>query len=268
MDRTERQRSRRALLQRGSAIAGWLAASALLPRPAQAHPRDPFAATSLAAVVEALGGKTPPQASPDVMLDAPASVEDGTDVPLAGGTTLAAVHSLLLVAPGNPTALVAAFHPDAALATDFSLSAKLDQSGPVYAVALMADGSARFAHQYIEVALGACSGPLPADTGAPDAIRIRARLMAGRALVSALINHPMESGRRLDPQGQPIPAHYIETVQVRHNDRAILRADWGPWVARHPILRFSVPGARSGDTIELSWQDSRGESRTARARLA
>ena len=267
MDNPQRQHSRRALLQRGGVIAGWLAVSGLLPGPARAHPRDLFAATSLAAVVEALDGQTVLE-SPDVMLDAPASVEDGTDVPLACGTTLAAVRSLLLVAPNNPTALVAVFHPDAAMAADFSLSAKLDQSGPVYAVALTADGSARFARQQIEVALGACSGPMPADTSVSDAIRIRARLMAGQALVSALVNHPMESGRRLDPQGQSVPTHYIETVQVRHNDRAILRADWGPWVARHPILRFQVPGARSGDTIELSWQDNRGDSRTERTRLA
>ena len=268
MDNPQRQHSRRALLQRGSVIAGWLAASGLLPGPARAHARAPFAATSLAAVVEALGSKTPPLESRDVVLDAPASVEDGTDVPLACSTQLAAVASLLLVAPGNPTALIAAFHPATAMTADFSLSAKLDRSGPVYAVALTADGSARFARQQIEVALGACSGPMPADTSAPDAIRIRARLMAGQALVSALVNHPMESGRRLDPQGQPVPAHYIETVQVRHNDRTILRADWGPWVARHPILRLQVPGARSGDTIELSWQDNRGDQRTQRTRLA
>jgi len=267
MNDLDRHHNRRTVLQRGSAIAGWVLASGLWHRPALAHARDHFAATSLATVLQTLGTQTPME-SPDIVLDAPASVEDGSDVPLACGTTLPAVRSLLLVAPANPTALVAIFHLGEGIAADFSLSTKLDQSGPVHAVALMADGSARCARRHIEVALGACSGPLPADTSAVSAIRIRARLMAGRALVSVLISHPMESGRRLDPQGQPIPSHYIEAVQVRHNERTILHADWGPWVARHPILRFQVAGARSGDMIELSWHDNQGDRRTEHMRLA
>jgi sulfur-oxidizing protein SoxZ len=41
----------------------------------------------------------------------------------------------------------------------------------------------------------------------------------------------------------------------------VFAAEWGPWVAKNPILRFELRGARPGDRIGLSWRDNRGYSR-------
>ena len=96
----------------------------------------------------------------------------------------------------------------------------------------------------------------------PETIRIRAQFIGDRIVVRALFTHPMESGQRQDESGRLVPAHFIEEVRATHNGRTILSAEWGPWVARDPVLRFEFQGGRPGDTIGLSWRDNLGQSRS------
>lgn len=96
----------------------------------------------------------------------------------------------------------------------------------------------------------------------PNPIRIRAQASGDRAIVRALVSHEMESGQRRDDAGRLVPAHFIQEVRATLNGRTVFSAEWGPWVARNPVLRFEVKGARVGDLIGLSWLDSHGESRS------
>jgi thiosulfate oxidation carrier complex protein SoxZ len=96
----------------------------------------------------------------------------------------------------------------------------------------------------------------------PEPIRIRAQFVGDRVVVRALISHEMESGQRQDGSGQLVPAHYIEEIHAMHNGRIVFTAEWGPWVAKNPVLRFELKDARPGDTISLSWRDNRGQRRS------
>ena len=101
----------------------------------------------------------------------------------------------------------------------------------------------------------------------PHPMRIRATLQNDQAIVQVLMSHEMESGQRKDAEGNVVPAHYIQSVVATHNERQVLGAEWGPAVSKNPYLQFQFGGAKAGDTIQITWVDNRGESRTDEAAI-
>jgi sulfur-oxidizing protein SoxZ len=100
-----------------------------------------------------------------------------------------------------------------------------------------------------------------------NAIKVRSKLDGDVALVRLLISHPMETGLRKDPEGQLVPAHFIELLTITYKDRTVLSAQWGPAVSRNPYLAFRFKGAQKGEKLKISWIDNMGESATDEATL-
>lgn len=91
-------------------------------------------------------------------------------------------------------------------------------------------------------------------------IKARVSTEAGITTVKALIRHPMETGRRTDPEtGQTVPAHYIQELTCEHNGETVITAYWGTGVSRNPYFSFRFAGARAGDKLTLAWLDNRGQ---------
>jgi sulfur-oxidizing protein SoxZ len=101
-----------------------------------------------------------------------------------------------------------------------------------------------------------------------DPMRIRALEQNGTTEVKVLMAHVMETGLRKDANGKTIPAHFIQNVVVRHKDRVVLDAQFGPSVAQNPFIAFKFKGGAKGDKIVVSWVDSKGERRTDEALIA
>lgn len=98
-------------------------------------------------------------------------------------------------------------------------------------------------------------------------MRIRAATADGVTEVRVLMSHPMETGQRRGGDGQPIPAHYITELTAKHNDKAVLNVEMGPSVSTNPYLAFKFKGGATGDTVEVSWKDNKGESRTDKVQI-
>lgn len=97
-------------------------------------------------------------------------------------------------------------------------------------------------------------------------IRIRTSLHEGIATVRSIITHPMETGFNKDPEtGFIIPPHYIKEVVCKHNNKIVLHCDWSRAVSKNPYLSFKFSGAKSGDTLTISWHDTEDASDTATA---
>jgi len=100
-------------------------------------------------------------------------------------------------------------------------------------------------------------------------IKIRAKAGGKVTKVSALIEHPMETGMRKNKKtGKKIPAHFIQEVVCELNGTVVLTALWGPAVSKRPFLQFKLDNAKKGDTIKLSWVDNKGEKDSAEAKIA
>ena len=150
---------RRVMLRRSAEVAAMLAATGLWPAGARAAwPQAAFDAKGVADAVKALGAATPPQENKGVTLTAPDIAENGAVVPVACACALPDVRRLVLLVEKNPNTLAAVFEINEALEPSFATRVKLAQSSNVYAVALMADGTAWFAQKEVKVTLGGCGG--------------------------------------------------------------------------------------------------------------
>ena len=98
-----------------------------------------------------------------------------------------------------------------------------------------------------------------------NAVKVRTKLDGDVALIRLLISHPMETGLRKDPEGELVPAHFIELLTITYKDRTVLSAQWGPAVSRNPYLAFRFKGAQKGEKLKISWVDNAGDSRTDEA---
>lgn len=98
-----------------------------------------------------------------------------------------------------------------------------------------------------------------------ELIKIRARYKDGITEVKALMNHPMETGRRRNDFDEIVPAHFIQLVTVTLNGKVVLEAQWGTGIAKNPYLTFRLSNAKVGDTLTLRWDDNKGNSNSAEA---
>ena len=101
-----------------------------------------------------------------------------------------------------------------------------------------------------------------------DPMKIRANLVGDETEVKVLMSHEMETGQRKDSQGKVIPAWFIQTVTVTHNDKVVLGAQWGPAVAKNPFMSFKFKGGAKGDKVKITWVDNHGDTRTDEATIA
>lgn len=101
-----------------------------------------------------------------------------------------------------------------------------------------------------------------------NSIKVRAKVKGGIATVKCLINHPMETGLRKDKKtGKKIPAHFIQEVNCESGGKNVMNAQWSGAVSKNPFLSFKFDGAKSGDTIKISWVDNIGKSDSREAKL-
>ena len=98
-------------------------------------------------------------------------------------------------------------------------------------------------------------------------MRIRAVAKGDTVVVRALMFHYENTGLTVDPSGNRIPAHFIQQVICRHNDRVVLRCDWGIAISKNPYLEFHLKDAHVGDTITIGWLDNEGEHESGQTKV-
>lgn len=75
--------------------------------------------------------------------------------------------------------------------------------------------------------------------------------------VRALVEHPMESGFRLDNTGKLIARHIVESFDCTYNGVEVFRAKLYPAVSTNPFFTFHVVAAGSGEFV-FTWKDDQG----------
>ncbi len=101
-----------------------------------------------------------------------------------------------------------------------------------------------------------------------DPMKIRAQMKGDTADIRILMSHPMETGQRKDSAGQTIPAHFIQTITVSINGKAVINGQTGTAISRNPVFGFKVKGVKAGDKVTVHWADNHGEQRTDEATIS
>lgn len=94
-----------------------------------------------------------------------------------------------------------------------------------------------------------------------DPMRVRALEQGGVTEVKVLMRHDMETGLRKDAAGKLVPIHFIQHFSVRHKEREVISAQFGPSVSKDPFVGFRFKGGVKGDRITVTWVDNLGEKR-------
>ena len=95
-----------------------------------------------------------------------------------------------------------------------------------------------------------------------DNIKMRAQLKNGVTELKVLISHPMETGRKKNDANELIPAHFVQLVTIKLNDKTSIEMQWGTGISKNPYLTCYLENAKLGDTISVVWLDNLGESGT------
>ena len=91
-------------------------------------------------------------------------------------------------------------------------------------------------------------------------MRLSATFNDGVTKLRALLDHPMESGKRSDSRGNLIAANFIQSVVVKLGDRTLISSDWGSNVSKNPYFSIQFEGASPDDEVTIEWEDSTGKT--------
>ena len=98
-------------------------------------------------------------------------------------------------------------------------------------------------------------------------IRGKAKAKNGLVDVKLLMKHPMETGLRKDKDGNPIKAHFIQTVEAKVGASTVFSAQFNSSVSKDPYLAFSFAGADKGDVLNVAWVDNTGATDSADVKI-
>lgn len=89
-------------------------------------------------------------------------------------------------------------------------------------------------------------------------VRVPEKARAGEVIeIRAMIDHPMESGFRLNNVGKPIAREIVERFVCEYDGREVFRAILHPAVSTNPYLVFHVVATHGGE-LRFVWRDDRG----------
>ncbi len=98
-------------------------------------------------------------------------------------------------------------------------------------------------------------------------IKVPATAKKGEVIqIKTLISHKMETGRRKNKKGKPIPRMIINKFVCKFNGKEVFSANLEPAVAANPYLSFHTKVTESG-TFEFSWTDDKGKTVTASRKI-
>lgn len=238
----------------------WMASRALAaPWVARA-----FEATNTQAVLDALQVKQAPLQT-TLMIDAPQKAENGAVVQVSVQSPgfAGSVETLDLIADANPTPLVARFHLNDAVYPKLVTRIKLAQSGDVVVLTTDRQGQHTQQHRHIVVLEDGCASNEREEPFA-SSMKLRAKPIAAQGQDPALVElkiiilHPMRTGRGKDDTGQKLPAHFMQTMQIKRNGSDMIEAHTGTAIARNPYFTFYLTQTQLGDVISVTWQDNLG----------
>lgn len=80
------------------------------------------------------------------------------------------------------------------------------------------------------------------------------------------IQHPMETGYRVEDNGTAITKNVINKLLCRYNGAEVFRAEMGSGISANPYLSFFIVAAASGE-LRFDWVDDTGVAGSERAAI-
>ncbi len=89
-------------------------------------------------------------------------------------------------------------------------------------------------------------------------IRVPSRIQQGDTIrVSAIVEHPMDTGFFRSADGQPIPAYFIKDVTVVYAGQQVAHFMWTSGISRDPVVTYTLVASHEGP-LTMRWIDNKG----------
>lgn len=201
-----------------------------------------------------------------IVLDAPLRAHDAAVVPveIAIRPPLGrVVERFSLIVDENPAPVAAEFEVGEALGRQIDVSTRIrvDAYSNVRVVAQLDDGTLHQSARFVRAA-GGCSAPAlkDAEMAAATAGQMRMRVFdsAARGDAQISVRHPNYSGFQINQVTLlPIPAWFVDRIEVRQGDRLAFRMEGGISLSADPAIRFAFDGA-SQEPFTVHAEDTSG----------
>lgn len=204
-----------------------------------------------------------------VRVTAPLAAEDSMNVPVrVEASALADVRQVVVFADFNPILEVLRYYPERGQA-NLGFRVKLQQSTPLRAAALTADGVWHLGGTWVNTAGGGCTAP-STGSASPEWQRrlgeVSGRLWSRGADSAATaddqlrlrlrIVHPMDTGLAAG-----IPAFFIQELQLTDaQGRNFMRIEAFEPVAENPVFTVDLPAGQRADRVRVSGRDNNGNA--------
>ncbi len=194
-------------------------------------------------------------------LQVPEWIEDGAFVPVTVRLSGAQVPvELLLLRVGEPDPRIARVVVYVQRETlELSTRVRLPQSQAVEVVARDAGGRSWQASQAVNVAGSSCLVPASSDPlarlGQTQAWR---REQGGAVELVSLLRHPMETGRREDHAGKPLPRRLLQSISITVDGQPSVWVEPYEGLSANPYWRLLLPV--DAGRVSLRWTDADGQS--------
>ena len=213
-------------------------------------------------------GKTPVEDDQAVKLDAPKRAEDAALVPIT--ITLANpkdVKALYLVIDDNPSPVAAhfTFGPDAN-PKEIKMRVRINTYTDMHAVAETKDGKLLQTTAFVK-ASGGCSAPMgvsdeEAMRGMGEMkLKVAGDVQANKpADATLMIRHPNFNGMQQQQGTQAYtPARYIQTINVKYDDKQVFDLDTDISLASNPVIGFEFVPSTAKGMLKVDVKDSQDE---------
>lgn len=194
--------------------------------------------------------------SNQLTLIAPDKAENGAVVQVEIISQLPNTEALALFVAENPTPLITNVMFAAGAQPKLVTRIKMAQTSQVKLVAKVGDRYFVTSKQVVVLEDG-CGGS-DSDAKYEPSMKMRARLVGEVTEVKLIIVHPMTTGRSKNAAGEPIKAHFIQTIEATLNGKPVLEMHSSTAIAKNPYVTFYIADAKLGDVIAVKWQDNMG----------
>lgn len=91
-------------------------------------------------------------------------------------------------------------------------------------------------------------------------MKIKAKQKGDIVKAKVLIKHDMLTYDQAKKKGTE--ANFITHITAKANDKVVFDFSTSQFLAKNPLIKFSFKGAKSGDKLEITYADLKGNTKT------
>ena len=99
-------------------------------------------------------------------------------------------------------------------------------------------------------------------------MKIKPKLKGDIVKVKALAKHDMTTYDQAEKKtGDRENANFITRITASVNGKLVYEVSTSQFLSKNPIFKFQFKGAKKGDTLEMTWVDRKGNTKTDTAKI-